>query len=357
MKVLVLTPLYPPAVGGAASAFADLVPRLLLGDDIDRVTVLTERLPGAPRHLERGDLHIRRELPTRVAANALPRALDVWRYLRTQLWFGRHFGAAVRAGGYDLVHFHTRFRGPAFFRALARLPVPVVADLRDQLTDAARVAACSRLVLCCGRAVWRFARRAGVGEEKLRLVPVMLGADPADAPHPPAAEPAPVLFVGDLSEAKGVPLLLEAFAALDRDDRDPRRELILVGVNRGGRRMVERIEATDGARWLGWQDHGRVLELMTASGLVVLPSRSEGFPQVILEALALGTKVLAPPDIPELDEHIPEWVLDELSAPALARAMTRALARPDRPVYPLSEHRPEAVVGRVVAAYTEALIP
>ena len=54
---------------------------------------------------------------------------------------------------------------------------------------------------------------------------------------------------------------------------------------------------------------------------MVLPSRSEGLPTVVLEAVALGSKVICPPGIPEFDEHMPHFVLSEVSADAIANAL------------------------------------
>jgi len=66
MHILIITALYPPAVGGAATYFGDVVPRLAQRDEIERLTVLTERMPGQPRTLVQGKLRLLRYLPARV---------------------------------------------------------------------------------------------------------------------------------------------------------------------------------------------------------------------------------------------------------------------------------------------------
>jgi len=79
-------------------------------------------------------------------------------------------------------------------------------------------------------------------------------------------------------------------------------------------------------RWLGFRDD--VPSLLAASDIVVLPSREEGFPNTLLEAMALGVPVIGTPV-----DGIPELVVDNVSGllvpvgdeAALAGALARLL--------------------------------
>lgn len=101
-----------------------------------------------------------------------------------------------------------------------------------------------------------------------------------------------VLFAGNLERVKGVDLLIDAFARLG----DPGAELVVLGDG------PERGRLESLARTKGLGDRvlfrGRVpLEetalWMSACDVFCLPSRNEGTPNVILEALACGTPVVA----------------------------------------------------------------
>jgi glycosyltransferase involved in cell wall biosynthesis len=104
-----------------------------------------------------------------------------------------------------------------------------------------------------------------------------------------------VLFVGNLSERKGVTDLLQALALPGLDTA--RLEVTLAG---GG--DVEAYEAKarqlridSFVRFAGWSDQQQVARLMARADVLVLPSYDEGLPLVILEALANGVAVVCSP--------------------------------------------------------------
>jgi len=121
-----------------------------------------------------------------------------------------------------------------------------------------------------------------------------------------------LVYVGRLQEDKGVLDLLEAFAALARRRSDVR--LVLVGSG-AARAACEQAAAALGERVVlaGTRPLDEVAQWMAASDAVVLPSWAEGTPNVVLEALACGRRVVATrvggtPDVltgPELGELVP----------------------------------------------------
>ncbi len=135
-----------------------------------------------------------------------------------------------------------------------------------------------------------------------------------------------LLYVGRLEEPKGVLDLLEAFSSLAARGSDVR--LVLVGDGRA-RGACERAAAELGDRVLvaGPRPLEQVALWMAACDSLVLPSWAEGTPNVVLEALACGRRVVATvvggtPDVitgPELGELVPAR-----DPRALAAAMDRA---------------------------------
>ena len=117
-----------------------------------------------------------------------------------------------------------------------------------------------------------------------------------------ANRPPQVLFVGNLSERKGVSDFLQSLAL-------PGFESLALQVTLAGGGDVPFYQAAaqqfgiDGfVRFTGWTDQQQVAQLMAQADVLVLPSYDEGLPLVILEALANRVAVICTPvgEIPSL---------------------------------------------------------
>lgn len=104
-----------------------------------------------------------------------------------------------------------------------------------------------------------------------------------------------VLALGTVEPRKDLPSLVAAFDALAADDPDLR--LVVAGPDGWGAEALT--TARDGARHrrrivrLGWVSDPQRLALLRGASVVAYPSRYEGFGLVPLEALAVGTPVVA----------------------------------------------------------------
>jgi glycosyltransferase involved in cell wall biosynthesis len=91
--------------------------------------------------------------------------------------------------------------------------------------------------------------------------------------------------------------------------------------------------------WLRWVEHDRIPEHLNRLKLAVLPSYSEGVPNLALEAMGCGTPLLATPvgGLPDLVTHGETGFLLEDNAPAaIADAIVRAVRDPR--LGPLTRH-------------------
>ena len=108
------------------------------------------------------------------------------------------------------------------------------------------------------------------------------------------SDPLSVLFVGSLSQRKGISYLLEAV-----DKLGLQVQLTLVG---GKIAANTKVDAAC-ARWQWFESlpHSEVLELMGQADVLVLPSLAEGCALVVLEALACGLPVVVTPNTGALE--------------------------------------------------------
>jgi len=110
----------------------------------------------------------------------------------------------------------------------------------------------------------------------------------------PADVESDVIYVGRLLTHKGVDLLLNALAILKATR--PHIRAVIVGAGPENARLAqlaEMLSLGENVRFLGEiPDNERVIGLMKASKLLVLPSSREGFGLVVLEANAAGLPVV-----------------------------------------------------------------
>jgi glycosyltransferase involved in cell wall biosynthesis len=114
-----------------------------------------------------------------------------------------------------------------------------------------------------------------------------------------------IIAVGRLSSEKGQAGLLAAFSKVCRDV--PSVELALVGDGPQANELksvAHDLRVADSVTFLGRLGEAETLEQIARSDILVLPSFMEGLPIVLMEAMAVGTPVIASrvAGIPELVE-------------------------------------------------------
>ena len=144
-----------------------------------------------------------------------------------------------------------------------------------------------------------------------------------------------ILYVGKLSEKKGITYLLQAFHAIAQDQNDCHLVIVGTGLLESALKSeAQRLELESRVTFAGQQGKENVRNCFQTADLVVVPSiidstgETEGLPVVLLEALASGkpvvaTRVAGAPDV-IIDGH--NGFLAEPKNPGdLAEKMTQAL--------------------------------
>lgn len=139
-----------------------------------------------------------------------------------------------------------------------------------------------------------------------------------------------ILYVGNFRTVKGTDVLIEAMGELSRRRGDA--DLLLVGsgdLEDGLRARVRELGIEKRVRFCGRRLHTEIPSWISACDAFCLPSRNEGCPNVILEALASGKPVVASRvgGIPELLNRDNGILTPSEDPAALAQGLDDALTR------------------------------
>jgi glycosyltransferase involved in cell wall biosynthesis len=300
-----------------------------------------------------------------VKVHATRSATSRWRTARLALaaaW------CIVRLNGDTIVHVHMSERG-SFIRegllvVIARcraLPVVITNHGAEFVQFAARHPRLVALIL--NRADLTLCLSAEAAETASRLAPKSFHrrvANPVRSDHeavPADATDEVVLFAGAIGTRKGVDVLSRAWPRVSA--RRPQARLIIIGPPAG-------FEVTPQARLevLPPAPVEQVRRLIRDARVVVLPSRNEAMPVILIEALAAGRPFISTPiaGIPQLADGIQalvpvgdhERLADEIEALLADPGLARQRGDAGRALHH-GAHSVEAVGSQLRSAYVSAL--
>lgn len=302
MRILIINSEYSPVGGGAGNASANLAQNFANRDH--EVTVLTSQFRNLPRE-------------------------EIWygvRVIRALAWRKRIDRSKVHeqvtfilGGGMRALPLLFRWR-PDVILAFFGMPggaialpikllfnIPFVVSLRGGDVPGFRpydFATYHKLISPLLRIIWHQAGAVVANSGGLRTmaqlferrVPIHIipnGVDPGYF-APPAREwdPPRLLFVGRIVYQKGLDLLLHALSTLNGIPW----ELVVVGdgpQRENLQRLAWTLEIGERVRFRGWKKGEELLKEYHRANLFPYPSRHEGMPNAVLEAMASGLPVIA----------------------------------------------------------------
>ena len=302
LRILLLNSEYPPIGGGASNASAQIARELVaLGQE---VTVVTARYGDLPHTEEQDGVNI-----VRVPA---PR-----RYLERSSW--REQLAFIVSGALFSIPVMRSFRPDvvlAFFGAPCGISawllkglfgVPYIVSLRGGDVPGFRpydFALYHKLLSPLLHIVWRRAAAVVANSQGLcqmandfdarvpvQIIPNGVNMQRFSANHR-VWEPAHLLIVGRIVYQKGIDLLLRALSEM----QDLPWKLSVVGNGPdldALRALAASLSLGERVNFTGWKSREEIAEYYAQANLFAYPSRHEGMPNVVLEAMASGLPVVA----------------------------------------------------------------
>ena len=140
-------------------------------------------------------------------------------------------------------------------------------------------------------------------------------------------------YIGRLSEEKGVSNFVKAIPGMIKRKDD--LEFLIGGdgqLQYGIEKYIGKENLDDKVKLAGWVPHDELSDYLNKLKLIVLPSYTEGLPNLMLEAMACGTPMLATPvgAIPDIIiDGETGFIMKNNSPECIAENVMRALEHPD----------------------------
>ncbi len=169
-----------------------------------------------------------------------------------------------------------------------------------------------------------------VGRPKAPVTVAPNGLAPAEfAIVTPRADARDFLFIGALRDLKGVDVFIEALAKL-RDAHGRDATALIVGDGPDADRYARMVEALDLGDAVTFRGSMPARDAFALARTVVVPSRAESMPYIVLEAIAAGMPVVATQvgGIPEIFGPLSSLLVPPGDVGALANALADVLANP-----------------------------
>jgi glycosyltransferase involved in cell wall biosynthesis len=148
--------------------------------------------------------------------------------------------------------------------------------------------------ICVSRSVAEFTETVGrLAKEKIIVIPNGIDIMPISKTSEKKSNR--VIFVGRLTYQKGLDWFLETTP--DWLEQLPEWECWIVGDGEDRNRLMNILNSNDynsvrnRIKFFGWRSD--ILELLVTSKILVLPSRWEGMPNIVLQAMSVGLPVVA----------------------------------------------------------------
>jgi glycosyltransferase involved in cell wall biosynthesis len=302
MRILILNSEYPPIGGGAGNASAHIAARLERMGHV--VTVITSRFGTLPHREQAGDLTI-----VRVAG--LRRRQDRSTPLEQVLFLLSASFACLRLVTQLKPHATLAFFGlpsGAVAWLIKRIyGMPYVVSLRGGDVPGFRpydFRIYHRMIAPFLRIIWKQAAAVVANSKGLRklalafdshfeipVIPNGIDLDYYQTPDREWSFPR-LLSVGRLVHQKGLDLAMRALGGLKEVDWEwhiagdgPEMQALQT--------LARQLGIADRVKFLGWQSREQLVQTYRQTNVFLFPSRHEGMPNAVLEAMASGMPVIA----------------------------------------------------------------
>jgi len=302
MKILIINSEYPPIGGGAGNASANIAARFAhMGH---KIAVITSRFGKLPHLEQHQNLTLHRIPSLRQKQDRSSPLEQLIFLLSASIWT---LGMVPRFKPNATLAFFGVPSGAISWLLKKVFGIPYIISLRGGDVPGFRPYDFQRyhkMLAPFLRLIWRDAsavvansnglrQLANIFDARFEIPIIPNGVDLQEyATEVRAWSPPRLLSVGRLVHQKGLDLALRALAQL----KDLEWEWCIAGDGpqiKVLRSLANELGIQDRITFPGWRSHAELVECYKGSNLFLFPSRHEGMPNVVLEAMASGLPVIA----------------------------------------------------------------
>ena len=357
-SLVVITPIFPPSTGGAATYYGLLIKRLLLSESVDKVTVITEHLPSEQVISKEysGRCEIIRIFPYRASAT-MSLAKQYFKYaLQNALYLYAWYLIKKKSPDIILVHssFHNHIN---LFHLIAKYLLRderLIADVRDHQMPVKNLYQLNVYsdIIACSENIIQYLSSNFDGSDKIKYIPVLqekIKLNPDDIVSAlkkfDLYNVNYIMYAGLIKKDKGVQLLIESFVKLKLLGYEGK--LVLAGVVKESDLLASALKNND-VIYVGPLQHDELMLILSSARMLINLSSSEGLPRICLEAMELNVPVLLPKGIPEFGKHCPENVANSSDPTSIASQIMFIINNNKHQTYIIKKHHEENVIGKYI---------
>jgi glycosyltransferase involved in cell wall biosynthesis len=353
-NILIISPIFPPATGGAATYYKLLLDEFEKSKYVSKVILITEASPGLPIFTSFGKVILMRIFPAR--AGILSHGLKF--YFRYIIQNFLYFFIPLICHYYRLnnIIIHSSFfNQPNLMRfVMPMIPSHVnrILDVRDKLLPERRKAILFKFdeIIACSSNVFEHLCELGLEANKITHIPILhldlsdFVADNTVLDRYDLVDGGYFCYVGNIKIEKGLDRLKNVLCELRK--LGATEPLIIVGQIKE-HKCVTLFEQISNVHFVGALPRHISLSLMKFSKCNINLSYSEGLPRSSLETINLGAPCILPTNIPEFKESLPNFVMESENPAKVASQILHICSLENEKIlesYPIENHFPENIV-------------
>jgi glycosyltransferase involved in cell wall biosynthesis len=347
MKIGIVTPIFPPQIGGAATYYDTLSREMCNNPIIDSVDIFTQKSSKRAHNSINKFLKVNGIFPDRqIPGLSIYRNIGLY-FIQNIAYL--HLVYLIYKKRLDVVIIHSSlFNQPNILNVLLRIFATFVTnckfivDFRDRLmpkVPLGRFSWAEKKVACSLNVAKYLQSRFGL---KTNLIPIPVEFSEIHKINHSDREF--ILYAGSIDTRKNVELIISAFQSSSM--LKARYDLILVGHLRN-KEILKYIKC-DQVKFIGSVSNREVRELMKSAKLTINISPIEGMPRVSLEAMWYSSRVILPPNIPEFELFYPDAVFNGSCKDDLIEFIDYRLSKNGKVTYPFENHIPKIVLMKLL---------